>query len=68
MFHPTHPGEAFVSQNGRVFRSADGGQQWLPINDDAQGNSGPSSLVVLPAAPDLLFALFPRRGVFSTYI
>lgn len=68
IFHPTHAGEAFVSQNGRVFRSADGGQQWLPVNDDAQGNSGPSSLVVLPAAPDLLFALFPRRGVFSTYI
>ena len=68
LFHPTHPGEAFVSQGGHVFRSTDGGQTWFPLDDDAQGNSGPSSLVVLPAAPDLLFALFPRRGVFSTSI
>jgi photosystem II stability/assembly factor-like uncharacterized protein len=68
LFHPTHPGEAFVSQGGHVFRSTNGGQTWFPLDDDAQGNSGPSSLVVLPAAPDLLFALFPRRGVFSTSI
>jgi photosystem II stability/assembly factor-like uncharacterized protein len=68
LFHPTHSGEAFVSQNGRVLVSTDGGQKWLPLDDDAQGNSGPSSLAVLPAAPDLLFALFPRRGVFSTSI
>lgn len=68
LFHPTHPGEAFASQGGHVFRSTNGGQTWFPLDDDAQGNSGPSSLVVLPAAPDLLFALFPRRGVFSTSI
>jgi photosystem II stability/assembly factor-like uncharacterized protein len=68
IFHPTHPGEAFASQGGHVFRTTNGGQTWFPLDDDAQGNSGPSSLVVLPAAPDLLFALFPRRGVFSTSI
>jgi photosystem II stability/assembly factor-like uncharacterized protein len=68
LFHPTHAGEAFVSQGGHVFRSTNGGQSWFLLDDDAQGNSGPSSLVVLPAAPDLLFALFPRRGVFSTSI
>jgi hypothetical protein len=68
MFHPTHDGEAFASQGGRIFHSLNGGRSWLPLDDDAQGNSGPSSLVVLPAAPDLLFALYPRRGVFSTSI
>jgi len=68
LFHPTHSGEAFVSQNGHVMVSTDGGQKWLPLDDDAQGNSGPSALAVLPAAPDLLFALFPRRGIFSTSI
>jgi photosystem II stability/assembly factor-like uncharacterized protein len=68
LFHPTHSGEAFVSQGGRVFRSTDGGQRWLPLDDGGLGNSGPSSLFVLPAAPDRLFALFPRRGVFSTSI
>ena len=68
LFHPTHAGEAFASQGGRVFRSTDGGVSWLSLDDDAEGNSGPSSLVVLPAAPDMLFALFPRRGVFATSI
>jgi photosystem II stability/assembly factor-like uncharacterized protein len=68
VFHPTRSGEAYTSQGGRVFRSTDGGQRWLPLDDGAQGNSGPTSLVVLPASPDKLFALFPRRGVFSISI
>jgi photosystem II stability/assembly factor-like uncharacterized protein len=68
VFHPTRSGEAYASQAGRVFRSTDGGQRWLPLDDGAQGNSGPSSLVVLPASPDKLFALFPRRGVHSISI
>jgi len=68
LFHPTHSGEAFISQGGKIFRSTDGGQRWLPLDDDGIGNSGPSSLFVLPASPDRLFALFPRRGVFSTSI
>ena len=68
LFHPTHSGEAYVAQGGRVFRSTDGGQHWLPVDDEGLSNSGPSSLFVLPAAPDRLFALFPRRGVFSTSI
>jgi photosystem II stability/assembly factor-like uncharacterized protein len=68
VFHPVRSGEAYVSQGGRIFRSADGGQRWLPLDDGAQGNSGPASLVVLPASPDRLFALFPRRGVLSISI
>jgi photosystem II stability/assembly factor-like uncharacterized protein len=68
LFHPTRPGEAYVSQGGRIFVSTDGGQRWQPIDDEAPGNSGPASLLILPAAPDRLFALFPRRGVYSTGI
>jgi photosystem II stability/assembly factor-like uncharacterized protein len=68
MFHPTRPGEAFISQGGRIFVSTDGGQRWQPIDDESGGNAGPASLFVLPAAPDRLFALFPRRGVYSTGI
>jgi photosystem II stability/assembly factor-like uncharacterized protein len=68
VFHPSRSGEAYVSQEGRVFRSTDGGQRWLPIDDGAWSNSGPTSLVILPASPDRLFALFPRRGVFSISI
>lgn len=68
VFHPTRSGEAYASQGGRVFRSTDGGQRWSPLDDGDQGSSGPTSLVVLPAYPDKLFALFPRRGVFSISI
>jgi photosystem II stability/assembly factor-like uncharacterized protein len=68
LFHPTRRGEAFVSQGGRIFVSTDGGQRWQPIDDEAGNNAGPSSLIVLSAAPDTLFALFPRRGVYTTGI
>jgi photosystem II stability/assembly factor-like uncharacterized protein len=68
LFHPTRAGEAFVSQGGRIFVSTDGGQRWQPIDDETGGSTGPASLVVLSAAPDTLFALFPRRGVFTTGI
>jgi len=68
LFHPTRPGEALASQGGRVFVSIDGGQRWQPLDDDTAGNAGPASLVILSAAPDTLFALFPRRGVYSTGI
>jgi photosystem II stability/assembly factor-like uncharacterized protein len=65
LFHPTRAGEAFVSQDGRVFRSTDGGRSWLPLDDESDGRVWPSALLVLPEAPDRLFALFPRRGVLS---
>ena len=68
IFHPTHAREAFASQAGRVLVSTDGGQRWQPIDEDSGGNAGPSSLFVLSAFPDRLFALFPRRGVYSTSI
>ena len=68
VFHPTRSGEAYASQGGRLFRSTDGGQRWSPLDDGGLGSSGPTSLVVLPAIPDKLFALFPRRGVFSISI
>jgi photosystem II stability/assembly factor-like uncharacterized protein len=66
LFHPKRPREAYVSQGGKVFRSTDGGERWVALDEGANGNSGPSSLFVLPEVPDRLFALFPRRGVFST--
>jgi photosystem II stability/assembly factor-like uncharacterized protein len=65
LFHPTRAGEAFASQDGRVFRSIDGGRSWLPLDDESDRGVWPSALLVLPEAPDRLFALFPRRGVLS---
>jgi photosystem II stability/assembly factor-like uncharacterized protein len=63
LFHPTRAGEAFVSQDGQIFRSIDGGVHWLPLDDDTAGKVWPVALVVLPELPDRLYALFPRRGV-----
>jgi photosystem II stability/assembly factor-like uncharacterized protein len=68
LFHPTRGGEAYVAQGGKVFRSTDGGEHWQALDDGSNGNSGPSSLFVLPEVPNRLFALFPRRGVFSASI
>jgi photosystem II stability/assembly factor-like uncharacterized protein len=63
LFHPTRAGEAYASQDGRIFHSPDGGQNWLSIDDAADDKTWPSALLVLPEAPDHLFALLPRRGV-----
>ncbi|HWE48500.1 MAG TPA: hypothetical protein VG273_01850 [Bryobacteraceae bacterium] len=68
LFHPTRAGEAFASQGGRVFSSSDSGLRWFPLNDEGRGASWPSALLVLPAAPERLFALFPRRGIFSNTV
>ena len=72
LFHPKRSREAYVAQGGKVFRSTDGGNLWFPLDgtqaDGGNGTSGPSTLFVLPEVPDRLFALFPRRGVFSTSI
>ncbi len=65
LFHPTHAGEAFAAQGGKVFRSIDQGQHWSLVDDEGRGYSWPSSLFILPEAPDRIFALFPRRGVLS---
>jgi photosystem II stability/assembly factor-like uncharacterized protein len=63
LFHPTRSGEAFVSQDGRVLRSTDGGWNWQPLDDENDGKVWPAALVVLPELPDRLYALFPRRGI-----
>jgi photosystem II stability/assembly factor-like uncharacterized protein len=68
LFHPTHAGEAFAAQGGRVFRSTDDGQHWAPVDDEGRGFSWPLSLFILPDAPDRIFALFPRRGVLSNRV
>jgi photosystem II stability/assembly factor-like uncharacterized protein len=68
LFHPTRPGEAFASQDGRIFQSMDGGQHWSPMDDEGDGSVWPTALLVVPEAPGRLFALFPRRGVASKVI
>ena len=68
MFHPARPGEAYTAQYGKVFRSTDGGLSWAALSDEGRDGSYPSALFILPAAPERLFALFPRRGVLFTAI
>jgi photosystem II stability/assembly factor-like uncharacterized protein len=68
MFHPRRAGEALASQFGRIFRTTDGGLSWSPLDDEGRDGSYPSAILVLPAAPQRLFALFPRRGILFTEI
>lgn len=68
LFHPTHAGEAYASQGGRIFRSLDSGNSWTTLDDSDEANSWPAALIVLPASPERLFALFPRRGIFSKLV
>jgi photosystem II stability/assembly factor-like uncharacterized protein len=68
LFHPTRAGEAFATLGGRVLHSHDSGEHWLAMADEGRGRSWPSELLILPEAPERLFALFPRRGVLSNTI
>jgi len=61
--HPQNAAEFFAVQGGVVWRSVDGGLIWRPLNDAGRDGSYPAALLILPAAPDRLFAWFPRRGV-----
>lgn len=66
LFDSAHAGEALAAQFGRIFRTTDGGLSWSPLDDKGRDGSYPSALLVLPAVPKRLFALFPRRGILST--
>ena len=68
LFHPARSGEAFAAQGGHIFRSVDSGRAWERLEDDDQAETWPSALLFLPAAPERLFALFPRRGIFSKLV
>jgi photosystem II stability/assembly factor-like uncharacterized protein len=68
LFHPRHPGEAFAAQYGRILQTKDGGRSWHPLEDAGRNGGYPSALLVLPESPQLLFGLFPRRGVLSNSV
>ncbi len=68
LFNPERSGEALAAQFGRIFQTTDGGLSWSPLDDQGRDGSYPSALLVLPAAPQRLFALFPRRGILSTAV
>ena len=66
ILHPRRPDEAFTAQDGGIMRTRDGGRSWRPLANE--GRAYPKTLLVLPSAPQLLFGLFPRRGVLSIFI
>lgn len=68
LFHPSHAGEAFAAQYGRIWQTKDGGLSWLALDDAGRNRGYPSALLVLPESPQLLFGLFPRRGILSISI
>ena len=68
LFHPTRPDEAYASQYGKVLRSTDGGEHWQPLDDRGRDGLYPAALLIPPASPDRLVAMFPRRGIEITTI
>ncbi len=68
VFLPQRAGEAVAAQFGKLFYTTDGGVSWRPLGDQGRNGAYPSALIVLPEAPQRVFALFPRRGVLSTSI
>lgn len=65
VFLPQRPGEALATQFEKIFHSRDGGLSWRPLDGEGRNGAYPSALLVLPEAPQRLFALFPRRGILS---
>ena len=65
LFHPRHPGEALAAQYGRILQTTDDGRSWHPLDDAGRNGNYPSALLILPESPQLLFGLFPGRGVLS---
>jgi photosystem II stability/assembly factor-like uncharacterized protein len=63
LFHPTEPGVVFASQDGGLVLSTDSGVHWQPVDVGGRHRFWPSTLLILSAAPERLFALLPRRGV-----
>jgi photosystem II stability/assembly factor-like uncharacterized protein len=63
LFHPTRAAEAYSSQYGKVLRSLDGGEHWQPLDDRGRDGLYPAALLISPARPDRLVAMFPRRGI-----
>ena len=60
-----HQSFAFASQGGHVYRSGDGGFHWALLDeDDDRASWWPTALMVLPGAPNRLFASFPASGHF----
>lgn len=59
-FHPKNPGECFVIQYARLYRSLDGGQSWefLP------GGDTPMLFVSLFVQGQLIYALSEDRGIY----
>jgi photosystem II stability/assembly factor-like uncharacterized protein len=68
LFHPTRPQEAYTTQYGKVLRSSDGGEHWQPLDDRGRDGLYPAALMISPARPDRLLAMFPRRGIEMTTI
>jgi Uncharacterized protein related to plant photosystem II stability/assembly factor len=63
--NPRKAGEFYATQYGRILRSVDGGVHWAPLHPE-DSDVYASAVVILPAKPERLFALLPRRGVLST--
>jgi photosystem II stability/assembly factor-like uncharacterized protein len=61
--HPIHSNEMFAAQNGQIFRSTNSGFHWQKMEEADSDGSYASRLLIVPSAPNRLFALLARRGI-----
>ena len=61
--HPVNSNEMFAAQNGQIFRSTNNGFEWRRMEETESDGSYASRLLIVPSAPDRLYALLARRGI-----
>ncbi len=49
-----------------VFKSVDGGENWVPANNGLPATDSPVAIVIDPSAPDTLYVGTTRSGIFKS--
>lgn len=62
--HPTRADALFAARYGVIYASDDGGRSWTQISPKGSSMGVIKQLVAVDGAPDRLFALTQRKGVF----
>lgn len=63
--HPTWPSLIFLARYGSIYASSDRGGSWVKLPVGPCPTGAIKQLVAVPGAPDRLFALTRRQGVYA---
>jgi photosystem II stability/assembly factor-like uncharacterized protein len=59
-----NPAILYAAAGGGIFKTTDGGNQWLPVNSGLTSNV--SKLVLDPKTPEIIYAMSPRVGIYKS--